>query len=96
MLCAWSIGIKKLILELNSLEAIRLIERASGNLMISSLVSHVLLLMQRDWDVMLVDMSQEDNHIAYGMSKIVRREDLLWHRFLSHEILFVLHSDLFT
>ncbi|KAK8669348.1 hypothetical protein V6N13_106781 [Hibiscus sabdariffa] len=73
----------------------RMLEQASGSTRLSPLLIHLMRLLGRSWTVRIIFVPWEGNMVAGGMTKFVRQEDLICHRFLSppDEILSMLHND---
>ncbi|KAK8499920.1 hypothetical protein V6N12_042755 [Hibiscus sabdariffa] len=95
LLCAWSIRITSLILEPDCKEALQMIDRARHSTRRSSIVEHILRLLNQDWVVRLEFVPREGNVVADYMAKRACGDDLIYHRFVSPSdgIRSLLHSD---
>ncbi|KAK9036128.1 hypothetical protein V6N11_078144 [Hibiscus sabdariffa] len=95
LLSAWSVGIPRLVLEVDSLDAVRLIQQGQAGYRSLSLVNYIVELLSRRWEVRVEHVLHEGNKLADGMTKIVHDIDFLCHRFFDPwvRLLSLLHMD---
>ncbi|KAL4291966.1 hypothetical protein GQ457_14G024710 [Hibiscus cannabinus] len=82
LMCAWSIRIANLILESDCKEALQMIDRVRHSNRRSSLVEHILRLLNRDWVVRLEFVPREGNVVADYMAKRDCGDDFICHRLM--------------
>ncbi|KAK8496321.1 hypothetical protein V6N11_039744 [Hibiscus sabdariffa] len=80
---AWSIGFKRLIIEVDSLEAVNLIRCYKGDEAAFSLVLHIAAILNPPWRVGIKHVLREGNKFANSMTKIASFDDIICHHLLS-------------
>ncbi|KAK8712815.1 hypothetical protein V6N13_148043 [Hibiscus sabdariffa] len=89
------VGSSKGNIETDSINAVRLVQSASGNILVSSLVAYIVSLLHRSWEIHIVHVPCNDNKVVDGLTRIAHTEDLFCHRFFtpSDGFLDLLHVD---
>ncbi|KAK9037274.1 hypothetical protein V6N11_022193 [Hibiscus sabdariffa] len=92
---AWSVGVRKLVVEIGSLDAVRAIQQGLDGRSAFTLVPYIVELLNRDWYFKLEHIRRVGNRLADNLTKLVSFDDLLCHRLLVVPdcILSVLKSD---
>ncbi|KAL4388752.1 hypothetical protein GQ457_09G005630 [Hibiscus cannabinus] len=83
LLVAWSLGLNRIIVEVDSADVINLIHQYKVGEASLALVPHIVSLIRRSWTIELSHVSREGNRLADCMAKFPYWNDLLRHRFLS-------------
>ncbi|KAK8985696.1 hypothetical protein V6N11_068940 [Hibiscus sabdariffa] len=83
LLPAWSIGCVKLIIEVDNAVVVDLIHNYNSGESTFALVSHIVTLMNRSWQVEITHVLREGNDLADSMVKIAGVDDFICCRFLS-------------
>ncbi|KAK8548099.1 hypothetical protein V6N12_061021 [Hibiscus sabdariffa] len=82
LLSAWSLHIRYLLVETNSLEAYRIITEPSAACGGSTLVPYILELISRPWEVRLSHVRRNENALADHMAKMALASDFIVHKYL--------------
>ncbi|KAK8998462.1 hypothetical protein V6N11_083851 [Hibiscus sabdariffa] len=77
------VDIRKLVVEVDSLDAIRVIRQALEGQSSPTLVFYIIELLNRSWSVKLQHVPREANRLADGMAKLASTEDFMCRHFLS-------------
>ncbi|KAL4284759.1 hypothetical protein GQ457_16G014900 [Hibiscus cannabinus] len=70
LLCAWNLQLPKLVVEIDSMDALRLLQSNSHQQGVLSVVLHILELCARPWDVRFQFIGRDGNGVADGMAKL--------------------------
>ncbi|KAK8527140.1 hypothetical protein V6N12_054365 [Hibiscus sabdariffa] len=93
---AWSIGVRNVELETDSLDAYKIISRSSSTLANTLLVDDLLELINRSWNVQLRHVSRVQNVVADKLAALSRDkeiDEIVWVNPLG-EVLDALHHDM--
>ncbi|KAK8518326.1 hypothetical protein V6N12_017477 [Hibiscus sabdariffa] len=83
LLTAWSVGTRNLVVEVDSLEVIRVVQQSLAGFSSLSLVVYIVKLLQRLWSVKLQHVLREGNRLVDGMTKFATIDYFMCYRFLS-------------
>ncbi|KAK8483313.1 hypothetical protein V6N11_019426 [Hibiscus sabdariffa] len=86
-------GCGRLVLEVNSLDAVRFIREGQSGLCSLSLVNYIVELLSRMWKVHIEHVLSEGNKLADGMVKFVHNSNFLCHMFFDLSVRVVLLSN---
>ncbi|KAK8482274.1 hypothetical protein V6N11_019775 [Hibiscus sabdariffa] len=81
LLSVWSLSIRRLVVETDSLGAYRLIKEYIGSCG-STLLPYILDLIARPWEIQLRHVRRGSNTLADRVAKLVTEEDFLCHRYI--------------
>ncbi|KAK8554229.1 hypothetical protein V6N12_031198 [Hibiscus sabdariffa] len=81
--CAWNRGFRKVLIESDCLEVIRILQQTSPSLSSTGLVASILCLTEYDWELVIRHVLRESNALADRLSK--------WGRIHSPETVILVH-----
>ncbi|KAL4284696.1 hypothetical protein GQ457_16G012460 [Hibiscus cannabinus] len=83
LLTAWSVSIQQLVVEVDSIDAIRVIHQGLAGFISLSIVAYIVQLVRRSWSVQFQHIPREGNRLADSIAKRATFDDLVCRRFLS-------------
>ncbi|KAL4284450.1 hypothetical protein GQ457_16G014180 [Hibiscus cannabinus] len=83
LLCAWNLGFRRIVLELDSLDAYRLLSSDDNMYRFSSILAHIKEIQERDWLITVHHVSRTGNKVVDFLAKRALSGDIVTDLLLS-------------
>ncbi|KAK8597906.1 hypothetical protein V6N13_095300 [Hibiscus sabdariffa] len=67
---AWAKGFRRIIIEVDSLDVVRVLQEDRRQGHICTLILHIQMLLRRSWEVHVLHVLRRDNSVADGLAKL--------------------------